>query len=306
MDLKKLFFSITSIFIISVIFLRSISNVLAVQPVPDFRLKLIMNQSADFTLSFNKIGLEQGPSLSYGINYQNNYYLIRIVDKNNQELFSGKTLRMYQTLPPDFIPVTSFTPEIVIVDPLNLYLPYFNEATKIQMFDENNVLKLEIVLADYNLQGVKYRYAACDLCGYCPPDKTPSTWEKCRMCLYPSANPTPTMGDTLRITDPSSNAGPTPFPEKAYTGIGCINSNQAKLTQKILNLVFSITAGIAFLYLLYGAFIILTSQGDAEKLNLGRRLVYGAIIGLTITLSSLLIVNFIASGILRIPGFGKP
>src|SRR3989344_9395576 len=100
------------------------------------------------------------------------------------------------------------------------------------------------------------RFAACDLCGYCPPDKLPSTWEKCRQCLYPNANPTPTIGDTLRITDPSSNSGPTTYPGKAFTGIGCIKTAPSENTKTFLDIIFSITGAIAFLYLLYGAFII--------------------------------------------------
>jgi len=69
--------------------------------------------------------------------------------------------------------------------------------------------------------------------------------------------------------------------------------------------VFSVAGGIAFLYLIYGAFIITTSQSNPERLNYGRRVVYGAITGLIFTLGSVFIVKFIASGILKIPGFGE-
>ena len=305
MDFKKLFINLGAILITALI-LGFIPTVRAAQPVPDFRLNIVINQANDYTLNLNSIGLEAGPYVSYGLNYPSNYYLIKIVDTNNAELFSGKILKSYQTLPPDFVPVTNFTSETIITNPINLYLPYFNEAAKVQIFDENNNLKLEIILADHNLQGVKYRYAACDLCGYCPPDKLPSTWEKCRQCLYPNANPTPTIGDTLRITDPSSNSGPTPYPGKAFTGIGCIKTAPSEATQTFLNIIFSIAGSIAFLVLLYGAFVIATSQADVERLNYGRRLIRGAIIGLIITLSSVFIVKFMASGILRIPGFGTP
>ncbi|OGK23893.1 hypothetical protein A3A46_01000 [Candidatus Roizmanbacteria bacterium RIFCSPLOWO2_01_FULL_37_13] len=305
MQIKRFFLYIGFI-LVTIFFLRFAASVWAANPVPGFRLNLLVSQPSDLTLIFGNIGLEEGPYVSYGINYPDNYYLIKIVDKSNTELFVGKTPRTYQTLAPDFVPFTSFTPETILADPITMYLPYFNEAAKIQLFDENNTLKLEVVLADYNLQGLKPRFIFCDLCGYCQGQKPPSTWEKCRQCLYPAANPTPTIGDTLRISDSGSNTGPTPYPSKAFTGIGCINANQAALSQTLLNIIFSISGGIAFLYFLYGAFIITTSQDDAEKLNYGRRLVYGAIVGLILTLSSFLIVNFIASGVLRLPGFSKP
>ena len=305
MNIKRFFLLIFS-GLLALFFFSFTSIASAAQPVPDFRLNIVINQASDFTLSLNSIGLEEGPFVSYGLNYPSNYYLIKMVDNNNAELFSGKILKSYQTLPPDFVPVTNFTSETIIADPINLFLPYFNEATKVQLFDENIVLKLEIILADHNLQGLKYRFAYCDLCGYCQGQKPPSSWEKCRQCLYPNTNPTPTIGDTLRITDPSSNSGPTPNPGYAFTGIGCIKVAPSENTKTFLDIIFSITGAIAFLYLLYGAFIIATSQADVEKLNYGRRLIIGAIIGLSFSLFSIFIVNSLASGILRIPGFSKP
>jgi len=155
------------------------------------------------------------------------------------------------------------------------------------------------------------RYAACDLCGYCPPDRLPSTWEKCRQCLYPSASTDPTTNQTLLI-DSGTNTGPTPYQGRQYTVIGCIKTDltsfsepgaAASVVQILLNVIFGMVGGIAFLYLIYGSFVVLTSQAEPERINYGKRLIYGAIIGLIFSLSSVFIVNFLASGILRIPGF---
>ena len=91
---------------------------------------------------------------------------------------------------------------------------------------------------------------------------------------------------------------------KAGTGVGFTNQKGTpSFVQALLNVIFSLVGGLAFLYLMYGGFTILTSQADPEKLNYGRRLIYGAIVGLIITLASVFIVNLIGSGILRIPGF---
>lgn len=159
--------------------------------------------------------------------------------------------------------------------------------------------------------GATIRYAACDLCGYCPPDKLPSTWESCRSCLYPNANKDSNAKDTLKI-DPAANTGPTPQQGRQYTVIGCIKTDLASFSQEgaaasvvqvLLNIIFSLIGGIAFLYLMYGSFTVLTSQAEPERLNYGKRLISGAIIGLVFSLLSALIVKFIASGILKIPGF---
>ena len=158
------------------------------------------------------------------------------------------------------------------------------------------------------------RYAACDLCGLCQKNgavvSTPQSWESCRACLYPT--PGADSFYTLLI-DPTTNAAPTPFPGRQYTMIGCIQTNLggftssgavASVAQPILNIVFSLASGIAFLYLIYGGYLLITSQADPERLDHGKRVVTGAIIGLIFTLSSVLIINLLASGVLRIPGFG--
>ncbi len=156
------------------------------------------------------------------------------------------------------------------------------------------------------------RYAACDLCGFCPPNPAPQSWPSCQKCLYPNINPDPAAMESLKI-DEETNLPPTPYPGHQNTFLGCLGGSSSftqsgsagGVVQSILNIVFSAAGGIAFLYLLYGSFIIATSQADPERLNYGRRLVSGAIIGLVFTFSSVLLVNFIASGVLKVPGFGE-
>lgn len=163
-----------------------------------------------------------------------------------------------------------------------------------------------------NQNNTNPRYAACDMCGYCPPNPPPQSWIKCKKCLYPNLSDDASLMETLKI-DPQTNLPPTPALGRQYTFLGCIGAGSSFseegsggiFVQTILNIVFSVAGGIAFLYFLYGSFIILTSQSDPEKLNYGRRIISGAIIGLIFTLTSVLIVNFIGSGVLKLPGFNK-
>ncbi len=165
-----------------------------------------------------------------------------------------------------------------------------------------------------NAQAPSPRFTACDLCGYCPPNPAPQKWLSCKRCLYPAASDNPASGDTLRIVN-QTNVPPTPAPGKLHTMLGCIGTNLgtfrregavAGVVQTLLNVIFSIVGGLAFLSLIYGAFIIMTSQASPERLNYGKRVVYGAIIGVIFSLSSVFLVNLLASGILRIPGFSSP
>jgi len=179
------------------------------------------------------------------------------------------------------------------------------------------------------------RFVTCDACGFCPMiDNTvspatckvdptggpvPGNWGKCVGCLYKDLGPNPTPGDctTVKIVG-DTKLPPTPIPGRQYTMIGCLTSNggfennkgtgASSFVQALFDLlVFRITGGIAFLYLMYGAFLILTSQADPERLNYGRRVITGAAVGLIFALSSVFLVNLIGSGILKIPGFaGSP
>lgn len=178
------------------------------------------------------------------------------------------------------------------------------------------------------------RFVTCDACGFCPViDNTvnpttckvdptggpvPGNWTTCVRCLYPGLYPTGVVPDpnnckTLSINK-DTNLAPTSFIGRQYTMIGCLTSNggfennkgtgASSFVQALFDLlVFRITGGIAFLYLMYGSFLVLTSQADPERLHYGRRVIIGAIVGLIFALSSVFIVNLMGSGILRLPGF---
>lgn len=198
------------------------------------------------------------------------------------------------------------------------------------------------VLSHARYTNAATRFASCDGCGFCPkitndptsplceltkPDpldatKTintwPGDWGSCVKCLYPNlypqgSSPVPdSTCKTLLVNDDNSAVNPMKG-GRQFTMLGCINSGTeigfnnktgaSSFVQKLLDVIFALSGGLALLYLIYGAFIILTSQADPEKLNYGRRLIYGAIVGLILTFGSVFIVNIIGSGLLRIPGF---
>ena len=173
------------------------------------------------------------------------------------------------------------------------------------------------------------RFAVCDQCGFCisptpdsggpiPFDPPKPNIEKCRQCLYPASSAYPSSPgagssfSTLKIDDATDTA-PTPAPNHFYTMIGCISTNTEDFTkpgaaggvvQPLLNLLFGASGGLAFIYLIYGAFILMTSQSEPDRINKGKRIIWGAIIGLIFVLCSLFIVNLVGNGILKLPGFG--
>jgi len=155
------------------------------------------------------------------------------------------------------------------------------------------------------------RCASCDPCGYCLGGEVPESWSACRSCLFPGLTAFSAQSNKTLEIHPVLNSPPTPYPGRMYTMIGCVSTNFSSLegggatsfTKTILNLVFSTAGGIAFLYLIYGSFLILTSQSNPEKLDRGKKVVYGAIVGVIFALCSIFIINLVAANILRIPGF---
>lgn len=138
----------------------------------------------------------------------------------------------------------------------------------------------------------------CDLCGYCKGQPAPQNWEKCRNCLYKAvAGASAEQNRTLEGI-------PTPDPGHHYTTLGCLSTDPGKFSGQVSTFFFSIIGGIAFLYMLYGAGIIATSRADPERLNHGKRVVWGSILGLLFVLFSVFIIRLLATS-LGIPEIGE-
>lgn len=178
------------------------------------------------------------------------------------------------------------------------------------------------------------RCADCDVCGYCriprspakpgqpTPVQVPGNWLQCQQCLYPklpnisSSVMNAKWNLTLRIdnnpSSPTYNLQVTPIPGRYYTQLGCISTDlgdfsnretQGSVVNFVLRAIFNVSGGIAFLYLIYGAYVIMTGRGDPMRLNQGRSIIFGAVFGLIFVVLSTLILNLVVGDILKIPGF---
>ncbi|GIW62734.1 MAG: hypothetical protein KatS3mg090_0560 [Patescibacteria group bacterium] len=150
--------------------------------------------------------------------------------------------------------------------------------------------------------------ATCDLCGFClnqNPEDIPSDWKSCAQCLYPDLYggnvPDQPDGKTL-ITDPNTKEPPARKKGAVYTFLGCINTNldsfqeagaAVDVVSSILNVIFKLVGAAAFVYLVYGGFVILTSSGNPEKISYGKRIIIRSLIGIFIALSAVFIVGLI-------------
>ncbi|EKE07513.1 MAG: hypothetical protein ACD_18C00064G0012 [uncultured bacterium] len=90
---------------------------------------------------------------------------------------------------------------------------------------------------------------------------------------------------------------PTPdnslLPECAFTG-SCRDVNDlVKLGLVIINYIFSIVAGLAFIMFVYGGFTWIFSFGNSDKVKKGQQIFVYAVIGLVIVFTAYILVGFL-------------
>lgn len=87
------------------------------------------------------------------------------------------------------------------------------------------------------------------------------------------------------------------------TAIGCIETTPNGFVTSLFRIAMGMGGGIAFLMILIGGLQIQTSTGDPKRLQQGREIIEGAIIGLLMIIFSIVILRVIGVNILGIPGF---
>lgn len=89
-----------------------------------------------------------------------------------------------------------------------------------------------------------------------------------------------------------------------FTPFGCIEATPQLFISKILRIAIGISGGIAFLMIVYGGFVTMTSAGNPEQLTNGKEIITSAIAGLLMIIFSVVILKIIGVDILGLPGFG--
>lgn len=105
-------------------------------------------------------------------------------------------------------------------------------------------------------------------------------------------------------------AVPTPFPTPCITtdltGSGasdCLANDPARFTTQIYSVALGFIGGVAVLTIIYGAYLILSSQGNPSQLQKGKEYIMYSIIGIVLAVAGFAFYEIIAKDILHIPGF---
>ena len=99
-----------------------------------------------------------------------------------------------------------------------------------------------------------------------------------------------------------------PMPVRAAecveTALGCVPYTTEGFVSWLLQILFGISGGIAFLLMIYGFILMATSSGDEKKVQGAKETITSATTGLLVSIFALFIFRLIAVNILRIPGLG--
>lgn len=119
-----------------------------IKPVSHAAVKVILKQTPDYLLTLKSLSGEDSYSSDYKLPVPYGYYLVKIFDNSNRELFSGKVEKNRVSFPPYDIEAKedteAVTTTLIPLNELTLILPYFKEAEKIVFYDENKSEKLQV------------------------------------------------------------------------------------------------------------------------------------------------------------------
>ena len=88
------------------------------------------------------------------------------------------------------------------------------------------------------------------------------------------------------------------------TDFGCLDqSNPAKFASDVYNIGLGIIGATALLFIVYGGYLILTSQGSIDQLNKGKSYIFYSIVGIILAVAGFAFYQIIARDVIKIPGF---
>jgi hypothetical protein len=87
------------------------------------------------------------------------------------------------------------------------------------------------------------------------------------------------------------------------TDFGCFPNDPVGFVQKFYAVGLSFVAGVALVALIIGGYMILTSQGVPDRVNIGKSYIYYAIMGLLLAIFGFVFIEVVVVNVLHVPGF---
>ena len=89
------------------------------------------------------------------------------------------------------------------------------------------------------------------------------------------------------------------------TDLGDIACNPTSFASSLYGIGLSIIGVVALLSIVYGGFLILTSQGDAYAIRRGKSYITYSIVGVVLAISGYALYQILAIDVIKIPGFSR-
>lgn len=147
-------------------------------------------------------------------------------------------------------------------------------------------------------------YNNCGM-GYEPEPGEKSGYNVCSCNCKLTGTVIPYMGSgKINYTDQGSTYDPFAgcSNTSVSTSLGCVPVEVKSFVPWLLNILFGIAGGIAFLLMVYGFILIATSGGEEKKMAGAKETITSAIVGLLVCIFSIFILRLITVNILKIPG----
>lgn len=147
---------------------------------------------------------------------------------------------------------------------------------------------------------INYCKYPCNTCYQCPDYQVvpPKARANLSTLCQSAAGGVPEHPEFLEACLRCTNTG-------IWSALGCLPTDLNEFVNKYLFTTgIGIIGGVAFLYLLYGAFLIMTSAGNPEQVAQAQEIITSSLMGLLLAIFSLLILRIISVDILQLPEFG--
>lgn len=90
---------------------------------------------------------------------------------------------------------------------------------------------------------------------------------------------------------------------EVQTDLGCIPTDPIPFVAKFYSIGLGLIGGISLLFIIYGGYIILMSQGNPTEVAKGKGFIGYAIAGLLLAIFGYVFIQIVIVDVLHIPGF---
>lgn len=95
------------------------------------------------------------------------------------------------------------------------------------------------------------------------------------------------------------------MPSELSTDLGCLPKDPVALSGSLYSIGLGLVGGVGILFMVMGAYQILSSAGDPIKIARGKTFIASSIIGIILAVLGMAFYQTVTVDILKLPGFNR-